>query len=583
MKEQLITDFLEYNRQDKSPKKYLELPVFDKNYNLKKNIIFYKKWDNYSKKLKDKQKILRLYDYFLGELTTYLNKHHNRNYSKRYWSIILGQWLFKFISPIYFRWNLISSLEKKKYIFLQKEINPNDIIPLGIEDFARMSNTNYWNHYIYTQIIKHSFSDKLTMKKVGKITKNNERDLLYQKLKTTNIKEKLSLYIQKFFNFFPQNKNTLIFSTYMSNLQEMRLNLLTNKSLLFYKMLRPYLLFKKKNLFNIKRKNLNKLKSSKNSLENFLSVEILKCLPSSYLENFDEVENLVNKIPFPKSPKNIFTTLGIYRSTLMDRYIATNVENGSSLILAQHGGLYFQEKIHFSSIHEVNISNKYLSWGNIKKRKVLPVGIIKNLKTNFKVSNNIILEVRKRNKYVGEIKLDSGFSESKKYFNELCHFFKLLKGNKICENFFVKLHETESLWNEKEQFISHNSELNFLDKEKKMIEEINSAKLVIHTYCGTGHLESLSINKPTLIFFVHNLNLFDKKTKNYIKKFIKLGIIHRSPQSLFKMLISLENSKNIEKWWNTNKRQNLLRRYRHDFGFFNKDKISKLKSIINEK
>ena len=84
-------------------------------------------------------------------------------------------------------------------------------------------------------------------------------------------------------------------------------------------------------------------------------------------------------------------------------------------------------------------------------------------------------------------------------------FFKLLKGNKICENLFVKLHETQSLWNEKKQFISHNSELKFLDKKKKMIKEINSAKLVIHTYCGTGHLESLSINKPTLIFFVHNL------------------------------------------------------------------------------
>ena len=53
------------------------------------------------------------------------------------------------------------------------------------------------------------------MKKIGKITKNKERDLLYQKLKTTNIKEKLSLYIQKFFNFFPQNKSTLIFSTYI--------------------------------------------------------------------------------------------------------------------------------------------------------------------------------------------------------------------------------------------------------------------------------------------------------------------------------------------------------------------------------
>ena len=49
------------------------------------------------------------------------------------------------------------------------------------------------------------------------------------------------------------------------------------------------------------------------------------------------------------------------------------------------------------------------------------------------------------------------------------------------------------------------------------------------------------------------------------------------------MLISLENSKNIEKWWNTNKRQNLLRRYSNDYGFFNKEKISNLKDLINEK
>ena len=149
MKEKIITDFLNYDKSDNSPKKYLELPVFDNNYNLKKNIIFYKKWDNYSKKLEDKKKVLRLHDYFLGQLTTFLNKYHNRNYSKRYWSIVLSQWLFKFISPILFRWNLINSLEKKKYIFLQKEINSNDVIPLGIEDFNRMSFTNYWNHYIY--------------------------------------------------------------------------------------------------------------------------------------------------------------------------------------------------------------------------------------------------------------------------------------------------------------------------------------------------------------------------------------------------------------------------------------------------
>ena len=287
----------------------------------------------------------------------------------------------------------------------------------------------------------------------------------------------------------------------MTNLQEIKLNLLVNKSLLYYKVLRPYLLFEKKELFKFDRKNLKKLKSSKPGLENFLSKEILNCLPSTYLENFKNIENIINRIPFPKSPKKIFTTLGITRSTLLDRYIARNVENGTSLILAQHGGAYFQNKFRFSTIHEVKISDKYLSWGNVKKKKVIQIGIIKNLSNISKRSNKIILEVRMRKEgYTGEIKLDSGYLEGKKYLQDLCTFFTLLKGKKISENLFIKLHEVRSIWHEKKKFLSHNSKLKFLDEKKSMIQAMNSSKLIVHTFCGTGHLESIAVNKLTLIF-----------------------------------------------------------------------------------
>ena len=53
-----------------------------------------------------------------------------------------------------------------------------------------------------------------------------------------------------------------------------------------------------------------------------------------------------------------------------------------------------------------------------------------------------------------------------------------------------------------------------------MIKEINSAKLVIHTYCGTGHLESLSINKPTLIFLFITLIYLIKKQKIILKNLL---------------------------------------------------------------
>ena len=84
-------------------------------------------------------------------------------------------------------------MKKKNYIFLKKEINTKDIIPLGIEDNTKISDSHYWNHYIYTKIIEHSFSNKFTIKKAGKIINNYEREKIYQKLE--NLDKKLELLV----------------------------------------------------------------------------------------------------------------------------------------------------------------------------------------------------------------------------------------------------------------------------------------------------------------------------------------------------------------------------------------------------
>ena len=102
MKEILITDFLKNDYTKNHSNKYLELPVFDKKFNLKKNIIFYKKWNNYEKKLNDTKENLSLYNHFLDQLTIFLNNYHKSNYSKKYWSIILGPWLWRLISGMSF-------------------------------------------------------------------------------------------------------------------------------------------------------------------------------------------------------------------------------------------------------------------------------------------------------------------------------------------------------------------------------------------------------------------------------------------------------------------------------------------------
>ena len=516
----------------------------------------------------------------MKELTYFLNRYHGKKFSQRYWEIMIGMWLYWFISSISFKWNLLNSLKKKKYFFLKKDVNEYDLVPHGIEDYTRLSISHFWNHHFFSKIIETNFSKRIKIKKGGKIKNNYERIKIYKNLKLQSIKDRISLLIQKILNFFSHDKKTLIFSTYMSNTQEIWLNLLINKSLLYYKSLRPNVLYRKKKLFEFRRKKLQQLRSKSSKLERFLSKEILINLPTSFLENYKYIDDLVEKIPFPKKPKKIFTCLGIFRSTLMDRYIAKNVENGTALILAQHGGSYFQHKSHFLSIFEPRISDKYLSWGDIKNKKITPFGVVKNIKDNKKIGNKIILVVRMRRGYGREIKIDSGFLESQNYLKSLENFFSLIKDDKLFENLYIKLRPDKSFWNEEDHFLNVNPNLKFIDESKKMTKEMNSAKLVIQTTCSSGHLETIAINKPTLIYLSHDLNLLDKKSKKYLLEFKKLGIVHTNPKSLCKILKKLNKDDELNKWWNQKKIQNLISNYKADYCILNKNKLYDLTRII---
>ena len=85
-----------------------------------------------------------------------------------------------------------------------------------------MSTSHFWNHYIFTKIIEHSFSKKFEIQK--QCDKDiQEKQEIYNKLNHKTNKERLSLFVQNI-EFFPQKKKYLIFSTSLSNFQEIHLN-----------------------------------------------------------------------------------------------------------------------------------------------------------------------------------------------------------------------------------------------------------------------------------------------------------------------------------------------------------------------
>ena len=95
------------------------------------------------RKIRVYNKNVKLYKFYLDKLTVYLNKYHKKNFSKRYWELILTPWLWWFVSSVSLKWSLISSIKDNSLYFFKKKTDPNQVIPIGVEDYNKMSTSHF--------------------------------------------------------------------------------------------------------------------------------------------------------------------------------------------------------------------------------------------------------------------------------------------------------------------------------------------------------------------------------------------------------------------------------------------------------
>ena len=512
------------------------------------------RWENLNYLKKDYKYLNILYEENLLNISTYLNKKHNKKFSNRYWRIILGPWLFTFISIIFERWSSLNYILKynKDLDVSVYNYKKNEVIPYGIEDFNYFVNSNFWNHYIYSEILKFFFHDKINLVSIKKF-KNEEKDTILKKIKFLSFKDRLFYFIFKFFYRMKENnRKYFIFSTYLSFFQEQSVSLKLFYGLSISKEIKSNFFYNQiKKTKKIDRK-IDFYFSKTKTFENFLSQQIILNLPKTFLEYYDE--NFIKNSFLPINPKIIFTTYGINRNTVMDRYIATKVENKTKLILAQHGGCYGQYLFHWLEKNEIKISDTYLNWGGKEDKKNIPFGIIKNVAT-YKASRHnrfIILEIRVRGIYSGRLDVISGFSKVNKYYTSIYNFISLIEDKKLLKIFRVKLHTKTFGWNEKESILKANNKIIFSNPYTNT-QKLNT-NLIIHTGLSTGHLESLYVNRPILILLNTRFEPVRANSKKYIIEMKKLGILYEDPKELYLKLLSIYN--NIDEWWSTEHIQN---------------------------
>lgn len=588
MKKEIITTLIKEKLILKKNKFFVNLPnnICKKEDN---NFFYYNKhWKSSSKLLKDFDYLENIFEKNLRIISKKLNTYHRKKYPISYWRLIIGKWMFRFICLVYERYDSIIDIDKnyKNLKFKKLRYNLNNFIPYGIEDYNYIAGTHGWNEYIYSEIINQCKIKSIEVVPSKRLLGVSDSKEIYKRLSTQRqtIKGKIYSIIIKLLSNFNKDIKYLVFDTYLNFIDVLKLNFKINNKLFLFTSLK----FDATLLDRLKKKKLSKIRkfSSQikiNNFKNFISEFILINLPKAYLEGYDIIENSLKTKNLPLSPKVIFTSKGINRSTLMDRYIASKLLLNTKLIVAQHGGNYGQHKGHWGSKHEMKISNKFLSWESKKTKFKIPFGLIKNIKKiNYNKKNKLILlEIRNRILYSNEIKIDHGGINSVIYLNKINKLLSRIKSRDLLKNFMIKNREANFGWEEKKIFLESNKNIQFINPKLKMTDLLKKSKLIIYSFPSTGHLECMSANIPMLLFYFNDLELLKKETKLYFKEFIKLGILHTDPDKLYKKLIEIYDDPS--EWWYSKKIQKSVNNYAKRFCKRNDNLIKNLSNIIMDK
>ena len=515
-------------------------------------------------KEKDDIKVKKLEQKILQELSVILNENFYTNHNTRFWQIILGPWLRTILSL------LLNRINTLKQCLDLEEISETSVYLSNYGSLAlpnlRSGFTFYfaeekWNNILNGRILSLLDKNRIFINYI----KYNDDKYSYQSFTTKKNNKNQSLYkyskeylyrlYKKVISKFVGKKDAFIINTYLKLEQQIKLEFNLGQYPQLWK--RDELNINAKPNQTLRKKLTDKLlKKPFDETENIIRNLLFELLPTCYLEGFEELLKIVNKQPWPKSPRFIFTSNNFGTDEVFKLYTAIKTENGSKYYIGQHGNHYFTSRYFFPRIEE-QTADKFFTWGwESSFSKFFPMFIFSNSGRKVDYDKNgglLLIEEQLASRTVPwdvYHNYISYFKEQKKFVSKLA--------NEPMQKLVIRLSRTneKKKLSEVKRWREFNRLLSVDRGTTKLNELIAKSRLVVLSYDSTGLLESLSKNIPTLAFWQNGLDHLRDSVKPDYQRLIDVGILHLSSESAAEKVNKIWN--NIDEWWMQKKTQDTI-------------------------
>jgi len=524
------------------------------------------------------------YHYLLTLLTEYLNNVHQTNFSKRFWQIIIGPWLLHFVESFYDRYMCIKKAIEEFYPFSTFYLDPKHFItPYDTSEFIELYVNDYYNLQLYTQILT-----KFNI--AGSVRSASGCEAPPPNIKRNSMKSLLKKLLGLVSKRITLSRQYVLWDMYLSNKHLVRY-LIYSKFRAFCVLYHEY----PKSVIHSKAKE-NQWRLNLGSLppvDEFTAILISALevnFPTLYLEDFDTYMGKVIS-GIKQFPKVIFSSTGWFFNEEFKFFSAYCMEKGSKLAGFQHGGLYGAAKWMPVEEHEIEITDRFFSWGWTKKNqpKVRPLANPKISYLYYK-GKNIRRMQNQQLLFVGNAHpryLYRFFSvpvaEMYDEYLDWRNIFLRELAASIRDRILIRLYPTEYGREESAYIKREFNGMKFDNHNLSLLKQLEKSKIVIIDHPVTTMLEALSRNVPTILYWNPNSWELRMEAEGFFEELHDAQIWHKEPISAAKFLNEVE----VEplEWWNDKKTQQAREKFIIEFALADDKWAQKwwneIKEIIN--
>jgi putative transferase (TIGR04331 family) len=508
-------------------------------------------------------------------LSIALNRIHNVNYSRRYWDIVLGPWLLRFVAMVYDKWLTVDFALKTNSVSGYVGIECKDLTCDKYRNskiFINNTQGDIFNHMMYQDTL--DFFKITCLSKIKIDIKMGENDKKIQ-----NPAAKISFRLKRvLINFIVKISNKggkyYISNAYLDKCSMILLSLRFGLS-------PPCPSFDTLDIGNVKNNNLRShlekelLKiNDNNQFNTFLLSMVLKYAPCEYIEKYSDIQVLIKKSRLPKKPKVMYTASLHLSSDVFNFWSALNVEHGASLMLGQHGGMFGCAKNIPFETHEFDVCDKYVSWGWGKKiEKVIQTGmtISKIHRPFFKYFNyknckpSLLIVAPKYPKYfMLGISKDNTDLDWKNCFNEQLGLVRSLNRVKIDKIIYRSKSDYGSNVGHYKAFIDKTENIEFQSiTDIKISTIVNKSRLVVVTYNATMILQLLSSNIPVIAIWNKENWSLRNEAEEFFNILQSVGILHYDYKSASRKINYIWSD--VNSWWFSKEIQSAVSEFCSEF------------------